>query len=127
MAVVRRVLAVLLIALFGLLAVSPALSADPESSLPACCRRAGKHRCAMAAESGAPSGPAFQSGVRCPYFPGSLVKTSSPGASAAIVSLAISAPPASYTAMRSAAAAGATFSPSRSHQKRGPPSVLSFV
>ena len=126
MAVVRRVLAVLLIALFGLLAVSPALSADPESNLPACCRRAGKHHCALAA-FGAPSGPAFQSGSRCPYFPGSLVTTSRPAASATVFSVAIFAPPASYSAMQCAAAAGATLSPGRSHQKRGPPSVLSFV
>jgi hypothetical protein len=124
---VRRILAVLLIALFGLLAVSPALSADPESNLPACCRRAGKHHCAMAAESGASSGPAFQSGGRCPYFPGSLVTTSSPVAIAGVFSLSIFAPPAGYSAMRCATAAGATFSPSRSHQKRGPPSFLSFV
>lgn len=127
MATVRRSLAILQIALFGLLAVSPVFSADPESSLPACCRRAGKHHCAMASMSGESSGPALQSGGQCPYFPHSVVTTISPAHAAAIASRATFAPAARHAAMWHAAPVGVIFSPGRSHQKRGPPSFLSFA
>ena len=45
----RKLLSILLLALFGLPFVSPlfALSGDAEGSLPACCRRGGAHHCAM--------------------------------------------------------------------------------
>ena len=122
----RRLLAVLLIALFGLLAVSPAFASDPDSNLPACCRRAGKHHCALASTSGAASGPALQSGGRCPYFPGSVV-TTSPDAIAAVASRVLFAPAPRHAAVRYASQTSAIFSPDRSHQKRGPPSFLPFA
>ncbi len=123
MTAVRRVLAVLLMALFGLLAVSPALASDPESNLPACCRRAGKHHCMTAAGSGATGGLAIESGGTCPYFPGSLATASSPDAVAAFTTQTVSAPPTYRTAERYATPEVAIFSPGRSHHKRGPPSL----
>jgi hypothetical protein len=45
-AVPRIIAAALLLAFAGNTAL-PALFADPESNLPACCRRDGKHHCAM--------------------------------------------------------------------------------
>ena len=67
---VRRTLAIALLALFSFSLIGPvAFASDPESNLPACCRRAGKHHCAMlTAEVGASSGPSIQAS-RCPYFP----------------------------------------------------------
>jgi hypothetical protein len=46
---VRRLLAISLLLLFSFPLVSPllALSANPETNLPACCRRDGKHHCQM--------------------------------------------------------------------------------
>jgi hypothetical protein len=124
---VRRLLAVLLIALFGLLAVSPALASDPESNLPACCRRAGKHRCMTAAGSGATSGAtgglAIQSAGTCPYFPGSLVTTSNSGAVVIVASQAVSAAPPRHAALHRAAQTSGLLSRHPSHQKRGPPSL----
>ncbi len=49
-----------------------AASADPEASLPACCRRHGKHHCnmtaAMMATLAASSGPALTTSP-CPLYP----------------------------------------------------------
>jgi hypothetical protein len=112
-----------LIALFGLLAVSPALASDPESNLPACCRRSGKHHCMTAAGSGATGGLAIQSGGTCPYFPGSLATASSPDAVAVFTAQAVSAAPACHAAWQSAAQTSGLLSLGRSHLKRGPPSL----
>jgi len=66
---VRQTLAAALLALFSFSLIVPLVFAsDPESKLPACCRRAGKHRCVMpVAES--PSGSTVQA-ARCSAFPG---------------------------------------------------------
>jgi len=45
---VRRVFAALLLALCSYSLISPIVLASAASDLPACCRRDGKHRCAMA-------------------------------------------------------------------------------
>src|SRR5260370_41700696 len=44
---VSRTIAVALVLVFASDAVCPALFANPESTLPACCRRHGKHHCMM--------------------------------------------------------------------------------
>jgi hypothetical protein len=64
----RRTLATLLITLFGFALISPLLAANPSPELPSCCRRDGKHRCAMDADAGASQSgvPAFSS--RCSLF-----------------------------------------------------------
>src|SRR5579863_4943018 len=73
----RRALAFLLAALFSFELIAPALLADAASDLPACCRRNGKHHCAMADGSGddssAPSLKAL--GSKCPFFPKSAAVT----------------------------------------------------
>lgn len=66
----RRCLASLLVALFSFALISPAVFAsNAEGSLPACCRRAGKHHCSMSSEVGSTSGPALRA-ARCASFPG---------------------------------------------------------
>src|SRR5579862_5145367 len=42
-----RIVASLLLAIFSFALISPALDSGPESSLPLCCQRNGKHHCAM--------------------------------------------------------------------------------
>ena len=66
----HRVSATLLIVLFGLSLIGPAVSAsDEESKLPACCRRGGQHHCAMqAGKSESSSSPALNT-ARCSRFP----------------------------------------------------------
>jgi hypothetical protein len=67
--ILRRNLALLLLAvmtgpMFGLL-----FAAGPEPNLPACCRRSGQHHCAQMAPQADPfSGPALQV-APCPFFP----------------------------------------------------------
>ncbi len=78
MAEVRRLVAMLLLAVFGLPLVSSslALGQSSEASLPACCRRAGEHHCAMPMAERAASAsqaPAWTSPLqRCPYCPASI-------------------------------------------------------
>src|SRR5580698_2896929 len=69
----RRILAITLLIAFGSPLVLPlfAATADPQASLPACCRRHGAHHCAMLRSGlmpGATSGPAFQA-PPCPFYP----------------------------------------------------------
>jgi hypothetical protein len=47
MKAVPRIIAAALLLVFAGNTALPALFADPESNLPACCRRDGKHHCAM--------------------------------------------------------------------------------
>ena len=67
----RRALAFLLAALFSFELIAPALLASAASDVPACCRRNGKHHCAMADGSGeAPAGPSVKAlESKCPFFP----------------------------------------------------------
>jgi hypothetical protein len=62
----RRVLAILLLAAFGLPVVAPLLASgqDLEQSLPACCRRHGAHHCMMGTTTSTPAVTAA-----CPSFP----------------------------------------------------------
>jgi hypothetical protein len=77
---VRRILAAALLAFFSFSLINPALLADTASKLPSCCRRAGKHHCAMVmAEAGSSSGPALQPS-RCRFFPQGRVATAPPNA-----------------------------------------------
>jgi len=71
--VVRRVRASVLLFQFSVSLIAPLLVSKPEPKLPPCCRRDGKHHCAMMAmvegeESG--TGPSLRGpGKRCPLYP----------------------------------------------------------
>jgi len=67
----RRLLSIFLVAMFGLPLVSPllALTAKSESNLPACCRRSGQHHCMMSAGERAPlakHAPTAETQTFCP-------------------------------------------------------------
>jgi hypothetical protein len=68
----RRILAIALLIAFGFPLVAPAFAAtaDPEASLPPCCRSHGKHHCAMMHMMllEALSHPSFQA-PPCPFYP----------------------------------------------------------
>jgi hypothetical protein len=127
----RRVPAILLVSLFSFSLIAPALFVDAETNLPACCRRDGKHHCGMTARDAAdmaeaPSGPAVDAlHAKCPLFPHATAVVPSPEAALlsacqpggiSILSQAVSPAPVH---------AGYRASYSRSHQKRGPPNLLS--
>jgi hypothetical protein len=69
----RTALSSLLIAVFSFPLIAPVLLANTTSDLPSCCRRNGKHGCAMvdiADREGLPASPNVQaSRPKCPLFP----------------------------------------------------------
>lgn len=132
MARMRRVPAILLVFLFSFSLIRPALFVDDEANLPACCRRSGKHHCAMMgmmdrdmAESPS-SGPAVDAlRTRCPFFlnGGAVLPHSGAAVVAAYQTVGISI--GCRIVARVQAEAGYRISFSRSHRKRGPPILLS--
>ncbi len=123
----RRALATLLLALFSFSLISPALlAADPEANLPACCRRDGKHHCAMmgAMQSESPSGPALQTD-RCPSFPATGGIPSDPAVSLPRLFQAIFAGPLTRCGFLLETKTLGLSSYSRAGQKRGPPARIS--
>ena len=117
----RRVLASLLVALFSFSLIAPAVFAsDPDSKLPACCRRDGKHHCGMASHTDSPAGPTARP-ARCDLFPsGGAVLASQiaglPGISRAALTGFFSQP-----AALNHAETVSRISYSQAGQKRGPP------
>ena len=122
---VRRGSAALLLVLFGFSLITPALSAsDPESQLPPCCRRTGKHHCAMTA-SDSSSGPAFQ--ALCSSYPTAAAVPVKPVVSLSAISLAAFVVPVTRPAIRPHTQSLCHGSFSRTRQKRGPPILLSWT
>jgi hypothetical protein len=122
----RRVIAILLLVLFCSFAGEPlfAASSGGESNLPACCRRDGKHHCAMgmAGEAESSGRRIATIGEKCPCCPASV---------AAIHDQLLSAPPSmvfyaalvSHPSSLAQTRAKARISFDRSRQKRGPPAA----
>jgi hypothetical protein len=126
----RRFLAILLIAFFGLGPLSAGLSADDDSGLPPCCRRHGAHHCAMAmrmaammAKAFSGSTPVFTAPLTCPLYPGYTAATTAPPpaiAAAGVTLPVLLAQPHSPSAGRAAA----RVTQLRTRANRGPPALL---
>jgi hypothetical protein len=121
----RRALASLLLALFSLPLIVPVPRADA-SSMPSCCRREGKHRCAMHSAAANLEGPALLPiQPECANYPSTIAARGN--ASIAF----FKNPPSICVALRSSLAVEKpTAAPyritfSRSRQKRGPPALFS--
>ena len=129
MVTMRRVPAILLVFVFSFSLIAPALFVDAESNLPACCRRDGKHHCGMMARdmAAAPSsGLAIDAlRTRCPFFPNGGAVLPHSGAALLATSQPAGVSIVSQIAAPAQAEAGYRISFSRSHHKRGPPSLLS--
>jgi hypothetical protein len=122
----RRLLSLILLAAFVLPVVAPALALgqDPDASLPACCRRHGKHHCAMLAAtlSRAHSGP--QIGAVCPFYPQHLV---APVTGAHLIGYSSSQRTLIFAFVLAPAVRARThrrIARERSRPKRGPPTEL---
>jgi hypothetical protein len=120
----RRASAALLIALINSFwiycaLIGPLLSADANSNLPACCRKNGKHRCAMVDDT---AGHSWES-TRCPLFPasGAALISERTGTPQAFGSLASSL--ASNHEVRPQTRAPYHICLYRIGQKRGPPAT----
>lgn len=129
----RRTLSILLALVLGL---GPMISAVPasalisgwtgkadESRLPACCRRNGKHHCAMAATNQT-AGPAGETTVSaretCPCMPRTLASTA-PSVTAVLHSTAVAITLPAEPHAAHASTHVARTSDLRSQPKRGPP------
>lgn len=121
----RRIWAILLVAVFGFSPIAPAVFAsDPDSKLPPCCRRGGKHHCAMTAgQSASPSGPSLRAD-RCALFPDAQSIPAGQTVSLSGVAPAIFAGLLSHPAVCPRTEALCRISYSRAGQKRGPPAPL---
>lgn len=104
--------------------VTPLFARNPQSDLPACCRRSGKHHCADHMQMPASDGAQFMSsGMKCPMFP---VRLATPGHSPQILptnSQAFYGAIISHPAIHAQAEISYRICWSRSQQKRGPPVV----
>jgi hypothetical protein len=120
----RRAIAVLLMLVFSSMLIAPVLAADPEASLPACCRRHGKHHCAMrmAVQPGSRTGFTTVKG-KCPCFPAGTTAVRSwqfrPELDPSLACGWLRGP---FTA--APAQSGFPFTFRRGHPKRGPPAPL---
>lgn len=125
---VRRLLSLTLLLLFGLPLIAPlfALSQAPESTLAACCRRAGAHHCMMSAEQlaalldGRQHFTALTS--KCPMYPRAVAPVHRDTATldvAAVFYAGLSSHPAQFHQVE----AWARVALDGARQKRGPPSV----
>jgi hypothetical protein len=110
--------------LFGLPLLAPVWAPDmAEASIPACCRRDGKHHCAMSGDMAQQQGHAINViAEKCPYTPAVApvfhLTTFSPASDAVIFAEVVSHP-----AAHAQAEARYRISFDRSRQKRGPPTV----
>jgi hypothetical protein len=120
----RRALASLLVVLFSFSLILPILRADAASSLPSCCRRAGKHRCSMGSESTSQEGLSpIQS--KCSNYPAAMAIPGDWNVAFLKNSTSIGAFLLSYPCVAARMEAQYRVSFSRSRQKRGPPALLS--
>jgi hypothetical protein len=120
---VRRVWAYLLAMIFGFSPVAPGLLAKDNPDVPACCRRLGAHHCAFLAMQ-LPLGPALK-GVCDDYGRSPAVLAPPESIKRAVLKAppAVVAVVASYHSPATQTVARYCLSFSRSHHKRGPPSL----
>jgi hypothetical protein len=117
----------LLVTIFSLPLIAPAFASTPDDSqLPACCRRGGKHHCAMAAEMGSIPPRFHVVSEKCPYSPFGHAPfvVPHPLAAPAIPTGASNA--FGPAAVIRATEAGYRISADRTRHKRGPPQTLAL-
>jgi len=125
----RRIVTIALLMILSLPLLSPLFAAGGwNSALPACCRRDGKHHCAMSSmqtSTGTDAGHQFSSiQERCPYCPSSIQWFGS-HADAPWLSASTTIPfPPSFALSIAQTEAHYRISSERARQKRGPPPSL---
>jgi hypothetical protein len=124
----RRLSALLLLALFSLSLIGAAVSQpDEDAGTPACCRRLGKHHCAMKArQTQKPGGISVRTiGEKCPYSGWSATLTLHSHTTDIPVAQAFYANVVSHPTPQIQNEVRRRVSFHRSRQKRGPPARLS--
>ena len=119
----RRVLAITLLIAFTSPLVAPlfAATADPQASLPACCRRHGAHHCGMAA-AGTATSPTVTA-PPCPCYPNAVTAPRLTPASLSAAP-ALSRTPLLNPAPQPATEHRARTFPPSANLNRGPPNFL---
>lgn len=125
--VLRRLLSILLVIVIGLPLAAPIFAATlrSESSLPACCRRAGKHHCMgeIQKDSGASSKTVLRSSREiCPYMP-TLPAAFHSETSGAPTRMMVVDVLLMHDAVLAQTESKLRISRTRSRQKRGPPTL----
>jgi hypothetical protein len=126
---VRRLLAISLLLLFALPAISPllALTTSSDANLPACCRRNGKHHCMMSMEmaQAALNGTQLSAPpMKCPLYPKAINTARHDDLSFHTTAL-IFAGAIAHPAIHRQTEARARVAFDCARQKRGPPALLS--
>lgn len=124
----RRAWAAILVVLFSFPLIAPAFaSGTDDSQLPACCRRNGRHHCAMemaeVAQGNIPAGLATVS-EKCPYAPFARGPLMLPHSFTPSARRGIAGPAQGPALLIRAAEAGYRISADRTRHKRGPPQLL---
>ena len=123
----RRAFAVMLVLGFSLPLIAPALASAPaESQLPACCRRNGKHHCAMSMQMGNIPSSFRVVSEKCPYSPFAHTPLLQPQPFSSVNAPAASRPAAGPATIVRAAEAGYRISADRARHTRGPPRLLAL-
>ncbi|MFN7921194.1 MAG: hypothetical protein U0Q16_13930 [Bryobacteraceae bacterium] len=118
----QRILASLLALAIGFPLISPAVfAADPDSKLPACCRKGGKHGCGM--KSGAAGGDSVRAAA-CPAYPAAKATGAVQSASGLAPHFTLLAPVAGPSVIAAFAIASKRLSLARVRFDRGPPTSL---
>lgn len=121
----RRLLSSFLIALFSFPLIAQAFSVEPTQTLPACCRRAGVHHCALPGGAGhaghTQTGSQFNA-IRCALFPqaGTIPQVSR--FSAPATPFVLTATPLTGLINPTGSGTGHSVAPFDAIHKRGPPS-----
>ncbi len=125
----RRLLSLVLLAVFSLPLILPALALgqDPESNLPACCRRNGAHHCMMSMQELR----ALLDGhhvttvhSKCPLYPAPLTTLRQQNLSFGAARPAVIDAPESLALKTAQIAAWARSAEAGARHKRGPPATL---
>jgi hypothetical protein len=125
----RKLIAITLLALFGLPFASSLLALTPksDSGLPACCRRLGKHRCSISAQQRVQSSSSKAAIAapqnKCPYYPTAMLGSTHPTVFGLPKAHAIVAESAAHPAGIPQTESRRRISLDRGRGKRGPPAV----
>jgi hypothetical protein len=124
---VRRIPAFALLAVIGFSLIAPGVLLDAKSDLPACCRRNGAHHCTGNMDEAASNSGMSVQAIRqtCPSFPVAMAAPASANLALPRPSAAVFAALLSHPSIQFQTEACYRVSFSRSHQKRGPPAILS--
>jgi hypothetical protein len=123
---VRSSLAALLAAIVSFPLMLPMLSPAPESNVPACCRKDGKHACSMMSKAASHHDNAPAVSLKkevCPLFPTGKTSPASARVSTVPPAQALSAQLLTFMSAPEQMEARYRVSFNRSWQKRGPPSL----